>query len=254
MADLQAAGYGSYFATFGGCPAVGGLYLMTDPHPARCNAFARAAFDFAATVPDATLILALRWTGYVDGRRFDNGEGGVEAGNSLAAERLDWLATPGGQDDPARRARVVQTMVDAITAQADRQPVILVYPIPEAGWNVPDRAAKMAMFGALPDSMTTSYARYLERNRQIIAALDAISHPRVFRVRPDRLLCDTLVKDRCLNTLGKQLFYADDDHLTQPGAALIAAEIMRRLRDIGNSSHAGNQPAPVVRQAAPTRP
>jgi len=232
MAALQAAGYGRYVTTFGGCPAVGGLYDMQSPHPANCDAFARAALNFAASVPDATLILALRWTGYVDGHRFDNGEGGVETGDALAAERLDRIAAPGGQDDPARRARVVQTMVDAITAQADRQPVILVYPIPEAGWNVSDRAAKLAMFGALPASLTTSYARYLARNNEVIAALDAIDHQRVFRVRPDRVLCNTVVNDRCLNALGTRLFYADDDHLTQAGAALVTTEIMRRVRDI----------------------
>ena len=229
MAALEQAGFGRYVATYGGCPAVPGLFVPGKPDPLACDAFARAAFDFAATVPDATVILALRWSLYVEGKRFDNGEGGAETGLSNGAERLDRLASRGTPDDPARRQRVLNTMAAAITALADRQPVILVYPVPEAGWNVPDRAAWLGMFATFPASLTTSHARYLERSREVIAAFDAIDHPNLTRVRPDRLLCTA---GRCLNTLGTTAYYADSHHLARPGAALVSAAIMRALQKI----------------------
>lgn len=229
MAALEQAGYGRYVATYGGCPAVPGLYMPGKPQPLACDAFARAAFAFAATVPDATVILALRWSLYVEGTRFDNGEGGAETGESHGAERLDRLASLGAADDPARRQRVLDTMVAAITALADHQPVILVYPVPEAGWNVPDRAAKLGMFATFPASLTTALARYNERNQAVIAAFDAIDHPNLTRVRPDRLLCTA---GRCLNTAGTTAYYADSHHLAQAGAALVTAAIMRALLKI----------------------
>jgi len=229
MAALAQAGFGRYVATFGGCPAVPGLYLPDKPKPLACDEFARAAFAYAAAVPDATVILALRWSLYVEGQRFDNGEGGVERGPAGGAERLDHLGSPGAPDDPARRQRVLDTMVAAITALADRQPVILVYPVPEAGWNVPDHAARLGMFARFPAKLTTSHQRYLARNQAVIAAFDAINHRNLYRVRPDRLLCTA---GRCLNTLGATAYYADSHHLAGPGAALVTAEIMRTLQGI----------------------
>jgi hypothetical protein len=231
MAGLDAAGYGSYIAAFPGCPSLPGLYAPADSNPG-CEAFARAAIGFAATLPDATVVLAIRWVYYVDGTVFDNGEGGVERGKGGGAELWSRRDHPSAPLDPDRAARVLQQMVLQIKDIASRQPLILVYPIPEAGWNVPDRLAQLRMFGGDPDRLTTSHARYIDRQGAVMAALDAIDSPNLFRVRPDRLLCDVSASGRCRNTVGAEPLYADDDHLARPGAALVAAEILRQMQAI----------------------
>ena len=84
-------------------------------------------------------VLAARWTAGVAPGPFDNLEGGVEA-------RPGDVLTPIGadpRDDADRQAQVVATYVRGVEALLDAGlRVVLVYPIPEAGWNVPEELGR----------------------------------------------------------------------------------------------------------------
>ena len=95
--------------------------------------------------------------------------------------------------------------------------VVLVYPIPEAGWNVPDLVAKAAMAGAKDPVFSTSAELYRKRNATVIAAFDALSHPNLYRVKPAEYFCDTSVKDRCVNNQATR-------------RSIISTAITRRMR------------------------
>ena len=114
--------------------------------------------------------------------------------------------------------------------------IFLVYPVPETGFQLLTRSAKAVFFGryaSVPD-LSTSYDSY-KRDRKVAtttAALDGIGeHPNLIRIRPDRILCDTLVKDRCVVERNGVRLYYDDNHLSNVGARLVADEVMKHVEE-----------------------
>ena len=123
--------------------------------------------------------------------------------------------------------------------------VILVYGVPEAGWDVPKYIFKSLVFGNEREevfqigengafTLSSDQRAHIKYDGPTSAAMDGLSHPSLFRVRPMEFLCDSFVKGRCVYAYQGQLFYRDDDHLNNQGAALLVPEIMARLRSARN--------------------
>jgi hypothetical protein len=49
------------------------------------------------------------------------------------------------------------------------------------------------------------------------------------RIRPDRVFCDTWIKDSCVATLDGEVLYYDDDHLSNAGARHLVKLIAAKL-------------------------
>ena len=129
--------------------------------------------------------------------------------------------------------------------------VVLVYPIPEAGWNVIEELARRREQSDVPVELSTSFDVFLRRHAAVIAAFDAIASPSLFRVRPSDRLCDVDVPGRCINNLGDRPLYFDNNHLNTYGAGLVSPMILdaieaARRRAVSTEQAAGN-PAPVPR-------
>lgn len=168
-----------------------------------------------------TVILAARYTLRVENAPFDNGEGGVEF----------LPGTYAGHDEGQRRE--VLAAIDRATRDllARGKRVVLVYPVPEVGWDVPVTLQKLAMRGDR-SPLTTSHAAYRARNERVTRLFDAIpDSPLLIRVRPDRIFCDTFVAGRCATHAGPDIFYFDDDHLSVSGADRLVAEIARLAKE-----------------------
>jgi len=112
--------------------------------------------------------------------------------------------------------------------EADKK-VILVYPTPDAGWNVPDRFAKLIKYSQPPELLSTSHQQFRTWNNDVIEAFDSINDENLYKVKPHEILCNTYIEDRCINTLGEKFLYYDDDHLSNAGAEIIAPEILRAI-------------------------
>ncbi|NHQ74922.1 hypothetical protein HAT86_10660 [Roseovarius gahaiensis] len=115
---------------------------------------------------------------------------------------------------------------------------MLVYPNPEAGWNVPKVLQHMIAYdGANPDDLllTTSYDVFQARNSSAMSYLDQIAGPGIYRAYPHKALCNTLVPGRCVNAVPGKVLYYDDDHLSNTGAEFIAPQLLeavaKALRD-----------------------
>lgn len=230
-------------ATYEACPPTLDVYRVDAGADHLCRQFNNDAFEFLKSSRDIrTVILLGRWTLYLEHALYDNGEGGVEKGEKLHLARVD-----GALDEPTRRrqlAEQIKSTVEQILALG--KTVILVYPVPEVGWDVPTYAAKTALFGngeAQP-YLSTSYSQFKKRNASMYAALDAIApHPNLVRVYPEKTLCGTVLADRCVANLNGAALYYDDDHLSNEGAALVISEMAGALR--------GGPPATVT--AGPSR-
>jgi peptidoglycan/LPS O-acetylase OafA/YrhL len=184
---------------------------------------------FAAIVAEPalrTVVLASRWAFFFEGRRFDNQEGGIESGEPNVPVVDGFPEAPAS--DPAHQRRLGElmgrTVHDLLAAGKD---VVLVYPVPEAGWDVPYYLAREIQFGIRRERpLSTRLDVFLSRTREARAALDRIGdNPHLFRVRPSDMLCGTVLEDRCVVQQGNAPLYFDDDHLSSVGASLVARGI-----------------------------
>lgn len=176
-----------------------------------------------------TVILLSRWTLRLEQQRFNNQEGGKETG-----EKATWHA-------PNFRTK---GYVEALSANyresvekilASGRAVVLIYPVPEMGWDVPSRLGRIYMLNGIikPEDASTSLAVFLERNKTANMALDSIAdHPSLFRIRPKDFLCSTTIPGRCVAHHNGQSLYYDDDHLSNLGASPIVSEALSHLSSI----------------------
>jgi peptidoglycan/LPS O-acetylase OafA/YrhL len=182
------------------------------------------AFDYLKQAQHLKyVVIATRWATKFEVTRFDNEEGGAELGDpTILFPDKDRMEHPISLAD-ALKASVHELLDDGRT-------VIIVYPIPEVGWDVPNYMAKLKRRDALKDDITTSYAVFRKRNQQSIAALDAIGqHPNLHRVHPSKRFCNVQREGRCMGSIGLKALYGDTNHPSHQGAAMVVEEIVAKL-------------------------
>lgn len=151
-----------------------------------------------------TVILHARWSLYNKGQN----ELGKTQGAPLRGQSS---ATPEALES-FYAARIRET-VDKLLAAGKR--VVLIYPIPEIGLNVPDYLAKRALAGE-PVVSTLPDDSFGIRGDSVLKLLDSLGpDERIVRVRPH----EKLIRDGRVTVLvdGQSLFM-DDDHLSTAGA------------------------------------
>lgn len=173
-----------------------------------------------------TLIVSARWANLVEQKKFDNKEGGKEFGE-------DWVWDIGSQKDKDYTVLMQKKIIDSVNLMLKNgHKVVLVYPIPEVGWDVPSRLAKIyKVQGRLqPRDGSTSYQTYIDRNKNAYHALNSIKdHVNLIRFKPSDILCNTYVQDRCIVHINSMPLYFDDDHLSDLGARMMINGIFREL-------------------------
>ena len=164
-----------------------------------------------------TVIYSARITPLITSRSFDNQEGGVES-------------DPVAQYSSEGQKQILSFIVSGITELLQKQKrVILLYPIPEVGWNVPLTILRKDMRGD-ETPITTSFEIYKSRNQKVLEAFDALrDHPNLLKIHPEDIFCDSFMKNRCVTeSPDGKIFYFDDDHLTRAGSDLVVQEIIRQ--------------------------
>ena len=103
--------------------------------------------------------------------------------------------------------------------------LILIYPVPEAGEDVPNYTVKKRILVDENYTLEVPYSSFIERNKYAYYALDLVSSPKeIIRIYPSDTLCGK-ESGFCKTVLdGKSLYY-DDDHLSNFGASLIIKDI-----------------------------
>lgn len=220
---------GALQITHVGCPPIFDVYNHGNEFD--CDRYSKLSFNYIQKSRALNfVVLSSRWTMWLKVNGFDNEEGGVE----LDHERIDIVADGKRQtnSEELRKVLVKKKIVQSITKYIDTgKKIILIYPIPEAGWNVPMHTAKNQFFNRTgqPD-LSTSYNAYQNRNQETIDLLDSIGeHNNLIRIYPDKVLCNTYIKNRCVAELNGVPLYTDESHLSNVGARIIVKEIMRHI-------------------------
>ena len=110
--------------------------------------------------------------------------------------------------------------------------LILLYPIPEQGWNVPE----LYFYNKFEWGETVSYPSVVWQERVLPSnnLLDSVFSENIFRIYPDRIFCENLVQGECVGALGEKIFYSDDDHLSIEGARLVTEIIFNNIQILNN--------------------
>jgi len=225
---MQGHNINYYNVSYSGCIPLPGFVRLDKSNKEACSQFAAGAYSYAEKAGIDVIVLAARYPLYFTGERYNNGEGGVEGDDSGGVDLIDVDFGMGGDD--ARRSRVISAYEEKIREIAKKFKVVLVYPIPEAGWNVPSYALKEAYLHQGHIDITTSYSLYKKRTHDVAALFDRLEDdPNIYSARAYLALCsdDT---DRCLNADKNGVYYFDDDHLSNAGARLVAPMILDAIK------------------------
>jgi peptidoglycan/LPS O-acetylase OafA/YrhL len=116
--------------------------------------------------------------------------------------------------------------------------LILVYAVPEMGFDVPKEIRKKyTLLYYLNNKietpiLTASVEVYKNRNKMIFETLDSIQGPNIYRVYPHKSFCNTEIVNRCVANNKEHLFYYDDDHLSLGGSKYVVKDIMKVIKQI----------------------
>ncbi len=229
---LKDKGVQMTFLESGGCGYAPGMEVMLDGKPDVCTAeINQSRRDYLLAQPPSTIVVMARYPLYIEGAWFNNGEGGLEDTGSM-------MMRPAGKDlpDGERKKAVASGVTSSIKELLKAgHKIILVYPVPEAGWDVPammnsqtkgmDATQRMEWMES--ENLSTSHALFKKRTGATYAALNAVPDQKsLIRIYPEKLLCR---HDRCLTHDDAALFYSDDDHLSQVGANKLVDQILKSI-------------------------
>jgi peptidoglycan/LPS O-acetylase OafA/YrhL len=220
--------------SFAGCPPIMDIYRDDEPDYALCS---NHNFSLQQTILNneqiKNVIFIVRWSHYLGEPDFNNGEGGIEKNGHIAnidfIEDGVFLKTPLAERPQRLLQKYVKTIRTYLTAGKN---VILVYPIPETGWDVPLASAKQHFFKKVTRDLSTSYSAFQARHEAVIDIFDALGDVKnLTRIKPSRYLCDSQYPGRCITMLDGSPLYFDDDHIAHSKAGFIAEPIVEALID-----------------------
>jgi len=213
--------------TFSGCPPIVG-FRNSDVDDICTNFHSNAKRYIIEDNDVDTVVIAIRYAPAIKGL-FDNGIGGVEY-SSIPHLPLKSIIMPDATETE-RRTLILDAYRETVTDMVDTgKTVVLVYPIPEQGWIVPSRMARVALVKGVDavDRIGVPLETYLERQSEVIEMLDAIPDvANLVRIRPAEVFC----KDGLCRASDDQrrALYFDDDHPSTVGADLVATQIIKAL-------------------------
>lgn len=218
---------GGVFFIQPGCPPILGVYRQDlGAYGERELEFNERTMNYILGDKDiSTVILIARWSLNIEGTRTDNGEGGVENGNPalLLPFQMDVRSNEERKEAIALRIEwTIKRLIDA------KKKVILVYPVPEIGFNVPEADLQNYLSGKPP--VTVSDAFYRRRNQFVDGLFDSLpKSPWIKKVFTEKAFLDPNGSGRCLTVKNNKLLYVDDNHLSVVGADLLVSAIEKYL-------------------------
>ena len=189
--------------------------------------------EFVKSNADAVVVSA-RWTikmypvaGLLEDSSFDNREGGVEYHKNPSAHYAPTDAGVWVTDGEWKRQAVWRFLQKLLATQKQ---VLVVYPVPEVGWDLPlYNFATYLQTGHVPSDVSTSRALYKTRNQFMLETLDDKRLDSIVRIRPEDFFCKVGDGQRCMAQVNWQPFYYDTNHLASAGAKPIAVAISQSL-------------------------
>ena len=217
-------------STLGGCIYFPGFNIInskTQKIHERCNDnYFQKLKQILLNEKNSIIIFGGRFPLYFSNSTFDNQEGGIEVGN----DNKNYISV--GKYDT-----IQNSFKKEISELSKNHKIVLVYPIPEHGWNINNKIyiqwinQRFAKNFNL-ENVTTSYEVYINRTKSSFELLNSIEGENITRVYPHTLFCDTIIKNRCISHNDNNIFYSDSNHPSLKGAEMINDLIMKEIEKI----------------------
>lgn len=173
------------------------------------------------------VIIGGRLDVYTNSERYNNGEG--------EQEQREWW-TFASTTNLSIREGVKYSILELLNNGAR---VILVYPIPGVGFDVNKKIFDRFIFNNRTfeedlknNPITTSYENYKKFSKTSYEILDEISHQNLYKIYPDQIFCNKIIKNRCLLHNSSQTFYEDNNHLSYFGNKFLINSVLEKLKEI----------------------
>lgn len=218
--------------SFKSCPPLmGGGSEVANKDTQTCDIIRNKIFsDIENGIFPHNVIIFARWSIYLEKDRYDNGEGGVESGG-----RTVWLAP--NYDTLGYQEALIKNYEYSVKRLTDLgYKVILIYPLPEMGWDVPTQLKKLYLAnGALHiNSASVSYKSFLARNRSVNQIFDSLREDeKLIKVKPEKLFCNNIYSGRCAAQQNGNPLYYDNNHLSEFGAKMLIDEFFGEIQSNG---------------------
>ena len=218
-----------------GCEIVPQIHDITDKANLNLDCLNRfnSMIEYIKTIR-ADIVVASRWSFKmypVEGEVIDmpskNTEGGVERSAVSEYAVLDsgrWL-TAGSS-----KKKALQNLIENLLSASPR--VYLVYPTPEIALSI--ARVNFRYFkgsGQRLPTISIPHSDYQKRNNFVNQILDGYEgRANVVLIKPEKIFCDSFVKNRCVAQFDFVPFYYDDDHLSDIGARYIVDAIQLNFK------------------------
>ncbi len=193
--------------------------------------------NFLENNSNLIIVLHYRWSLKILEKFYDNEEGVKEETNLVYESYLEPIniKTLSSQ----QRQKYIR---DGLISQINKilnlgHDLILVYPVPEMGFNVPRLLNSKYIRQRFNSSefetpiLSGSYEVFNKRNKFVFDILDDVKSPNIYRVYPHEFFCNTILKYRCVGNDKNNIFYRDDDHLSLRGSLFVVEEIMNKIKN-----------------------
>ena len=154
---------------------------------------------------NSVFILGGRLPLFLTGKRFDNLEGGWESEG-------DWHTFKS-----TNNKSIGENLKDSLIDMAEKGiKIIIIYPIPPMGWDIPKILfhdyRESGIFSLKEKTISIDYKLYKDRAKESFKILDSISHPNIYKIFPHKIVCNTVLENRCVGNDANYIYYEDDDH------------------------------------------
>jgi peptidoglycan/LPS O-acetylase OafA/YrhL len=215
-----------------GCGYIRGLYHVGGRRSNYCAEYYKAIFDYAENNNITDIVMIARFPMYLHGDRYDNGEGGVEAGDPFIVDTIEWQGASAKWDDQDRLSRVENTYRQELKNFASKFRVIVFEPTPVVGWHVPNFYGHDYLYkdknNYSDEKFTHSYANYKSRTKVFIDIVNSIDSKNLSLYDLSRLFCSEET-GRCTFLKDNKLLYYDQDHLSPYAAGLVADDFVDKF-------------------------
>ncbi len=197
-------------------------HLVADSKMA-CKKRSDALRSFLKQFESPTIIYSARVPIYVEREPFDNQEISEDDDSQITQRKRLRAFFP---DD------LTDALVDTLNSWLDDgYGLVIVYPVPEQGFDVPQQLNSISPPISGPEqlpTLSTSYDDYKKRVARSYKALDRITGSRVSRVYPEKIFCRQ-ESGRCIASEFDRLYFDSDNHVGALGADLIVREVAAEL-------------------------
>jgi peptidoglycan/LPS O-acetylase OafA/YrhL len=138
--------------------------------------------------------------------------------------------------------KVIKKFIDNINNYLEiGYKIILIYPIPQWKENISETILNIYrkdknFLSSFDDNFYISidYNDYLDDTKKITTEFDKLKHENLFTVYPNKIFCNTLIKNKCVANSLENIYFVDNSHPSKKGSEMINKELLKKIKEISN--------------------